>query len=66
MKVMRTASRKLSARCVQTGLPQTSKRIQNLMLLLERMPENPFLDKDEAYRSAGCDPKAAPYVYSSL
>lgn len=36
------------------------------MLLLERMPENPFLDKDEAYRSAGCDPKAAPYVYSSL
>lgn len=47
-------------------IPKSVKDIQVLMTMMERMPVNPFLEKNKAYKSVGCDPKASPYIYSSL
>lgn len=42
------------------------QQISRLMQFQARMPVNPFMTRDQAYKSVGCDPWASPYIYNNI
>jgi hypothetical protein len=49
---------------MQEIITEKIARISALMQFQARMPNSPFLTRDEAYKQVGCDPRAAMYVFS--